>query len=71
MVNESDMLSDSLTRGNRSMASENIVLMDPKTFAEAVPHEYYAELRATAPVALREEPAVSYTHLTLPTILRV
>ena len=38
------------------MASENIVLMDPKTFAEAVPHEYYAELRATAPVALREEP---------------
>jgi len=37
-------------------ASTDIVLMDPKTYAEAVPHEYFAELRRTAPIALRHEP---------------
>jgi cholest-4-en-3-one 26-monooxygenase len=34
----------------------DVILSDPTTFKDAVPHEYFAELRRTAPVSLREEP---------------
>jgi cholest-4-en-3-one 26-monooxygenase len=38
------------------VAGDDIILMDPTTYAEAVPHEYFAELRRSAPVAMRHEP---------------
>jgi len=40
------------------MNSNDIVLMDPTTYVDAVPHAYFAELRRRSPVALREEPGV-------------
>jgi len=48
------------------MAIEELNLMDPLTFADRVPHEYYAHLRATAPVALRsnDAPSVPYWAVT-------
>ena len=40
------------------MASD-VILSDPTTYTEAVPHEYFAELRRTAPISWREEPDVT------------
>jgi cholest-4-en-3-one 26-monooxygenase len=40
------------------MASD-VILSDPTTYVEAVPHEYFAELRRTAPISWREEPDVT------------
>lgn len=37
------------------MASD-VILSDPTTYADAVPHDYFAELRRTAPISWREEP---------------
>ena len=44
--------------GTTPVASNDINLSDPTTYVDSVPHEYFAELRRTAPVALREEPGV-------------
>jgi cholest-4-en-3-one 26-monooxygenase len=39
--------------------ADDVILSDPTTYAEAVPHEYFAELRRTAPISWREEPGTS------------
>ncbi len=40
------------------MAPNDLILSDPGTYVDAVPHEYFSHLRATAPVSWREEPDV-------------
>lgn len=40
------------------MAAPELILSDPKIFGDAVPHEYFARLRAESPVGWREEPDV-------------
>ena len=38
------------------MPDYDLLLTDPETYVSGVPHEYFATLRATAPVQWREEP---------------
>jgi hypothetical protein len=38
------------------MPDYDLLLTDPETYVSGVPHEYFANLRATAPVQWREEP---------------
>ena len=41
------------------MAPNDLILSDPGTYVDAVPHDFFAQLRATSPVSWREEPDVA------------